>query len=147
MPDQRFRYPLWVRGDVDGFFGLMVDNLAQVLLIIGLCTAPFLCNLPASLVYQRILPGVAVSLLLGNLFYGCQAHFVARRDRNAACTALPYGINTPSVFAFVLFVMAPVYRMNEAALGESAAADLAWKAGMLACLVSGVIEFCGQPGW
>ena len=143
MPDQRFRYPLWVRGDVDGFFGLMVDNLAQVLLIIGLCTAPFLCNLPASLVYQRILPGVAVSLLLGNLFYGCQAHFVARRDRNAACTALPYGINTPSVFAFVLFVMAPVYRMNEAALGESAAADLAWKAGMLACLVSGVIEFCG----
>ena len=85
MPDQRFRYPLWVRGDVDGFFGLMVDNLAQVLLIIGLCTAPFLCNLPGSLVYQRILPGVAVSLLLGNLFYGCQAHFVARRDRNAAC--------------------------------------------------------------
>lgn len=143
VPDQRFRYPLWVRGDVDGFFGLMVDNLAQVLLIIGLCTAPFLCNLPASLVYQRILPGVAVSLLLGNLFYGCQAHFVARRDRNAACTALPYGINTPSIFAFVLFVMAPVYRMNEAALGESAAADLAWKAGMLACLVSGMIEFCG----
>lgn len=139
MSDARFRYPIWVRGDLDGFFGLMVDNLVQVLTIVFLCTV--VCGMPAEIVYTRVLTGVAVSLLIGNLFYGFQAHWAARKYRNAETTALPYGINTPSVFAFALFVMAPVYRMYEPELGAQAAGDLAWKAGLLACLVSGVVEF------
>ena len=136
-----FRYPVWVRGDLDGFFGLMVDNLVQVLLIISLCTA--VAHIPASVIYQRMLPGVAVSLIIGNLLYGFQAHYVARRHRNATCTALPYGINTPSVIAYVLFIMGPVYQLYAPRVGAEAAADLAWKAGLLACLVSGVIEATG----
>ena len=134
MSEKPFRYPVWVRGDLDGFFGLMVDNLVQVLLIIALCT--HIAGLPAALIYTRILPGVAISLLIGNLFYGIQAHYIARKYRKTGITALPYGINTPSVIAFVLFIMGPVYRMT----GD---ANLAWKAGLLACLVSGVIEFVG----
>lgn len=141
MSDSKFRYPIWSRGDLDGFFGLMVDNLVQVLLIIELCT--FVCGLPNSLVYGRVLPGIAMSLLVGNLFYGLQAHYVARRDRNATCTALPFGISTPSVFAFALFVMAPVYEQFKGRLSSEAAGELAWKAGLLACLVAGLIEFFG----
>jgi AGZA family xanthine/uracil permease-like MFS transporter len=128
------RYAFWSRGDLDGFFGLMVDNLVQVLLIIGLCTS--VAGIPLEVVSGRILPGVAVSLLVGNVFYSWQAWRVARRDANATCTALPYGINTPSVIAYVLFIMGPVYERT----GDG---DLAWKAGLLACLVSGVIEFVG----
>lgn len=136
-----FRYPVWVRGDLDGFFGLMVDNLVQVLLIISLCSV--VAHLPDFVIYQRILPGVAVSLLIGNIFYGLQGHYVARKHRNATCTALPYGINTPSVIAYVIFIMGPVYQMYLPRVGEAAAADLAWKAGLLACLVSGIIETTG----
>jgi AGZA family xanthine/uracil permease-like MFS transporter len=141
MSEKPFRYPVWVRGDLDGFFGLMVDNLVQVLTIVLLCTT--VCGLPPVLIFTRMLPGVAVSLLLGNLFYGIQAHYVARRDGRSDTTALPYGINTPSVFAFALFVIGPVYHRYEPTLGAESAADLAWKAGLLACLVSGVIEFLG----
>jgi len=141
MSAKPFRYPVWVRGDLDGFFGLMVDNLVQVLTIIALCT--FVCGLPHELIFTRMLPGVAISLLIGNIFYGLQAHYVARKYRRPETTALPYGINTPSVFAFALFVMAPVYNMYEPALGRAAAGELAWKAGLLACLVSGIIEFFG----
>lgn len=130
----RVRYPLWARGDLDGFFGLMVDNLVQVLLIVALCK--YEAGIPDALIFERILPGVAISLILGNLFYGLQAHWVARRHHNPTCTALPYGINTPSVIAFVLFIMAPVYR-------ETGDGTLAWKVGLFACLVSGAIEFCG----
>lgn len=141
MSQPGVQYPLWSRGDLDGFFGLMVDNLVQVLLIIALCTG--LCGLPDSLVFGRVLPGVAMSLLVGNLFYGLQAHYVARRDGNATCTALPFGISTPSVVAFALFVMRPVFEQYKDALGSAAAGELAWKAGLLACLVAGLIEFFG----
>ncbi len=129
-----FRYPIWVRGDLDGFFGLMVDNLVQVLLIVALCTA--IAGIPVEFIFTRMLPGVAISLVVGNLFYGLQAHWVARRHNNPTCTALPYGINTPSVIAYAYFIMGPVYR-------STGSADMAWKAGLLACLVSGVIEFTG----
>ncbi|MFO0839486.1 MAG: NCS2 family permease [Phycisphaerae bacterium] len=144
MNSSRAKYPIWSRGDLDGFFGLMVDNLVQVLLILGLCASPFVAGLPIDWVYARILPGVAISLLVGNLFYGLQAHWVARRDNNARCTALPFGINTPSVFAFAIFVMAPAYRHAiSAGADPAAAADVSYKAGLIACLVSGVIEFVG----
>ncbi len=142
MADATFRYPVWTRGDLDGFFGLMVDNLVQVLLIVGLCTT--VAGLPDAFVFERVLPGVAVSLLIGNLFYAAQARFSARRHGNPRCTALPYGINTPSVFAYVLFIMGPVYREAlQRGTPLEAAGELAWKAGLLACLVSGLIEFGG----
>ncbi len=141
MTAETFRYPLWTRGDLDGFFGLMVDNLVQVLLIVDLCT--HVAGLPPALIYGRILPGVAVSLLVGNLFYARQAVRTARRTGNPTCTALPYGINTPSVIAFALFIMGPVYRTYRDAVGPERAGELAWQAGLLACLVSGIIEFCG----
>lgn len=134
MNETPFRHPAWAKGDLDGFFGLMVDNLVQVLVIVELCKR--FAGLPDDLIYGRVLPGVAVSLLIGNVFYGLQARRAAFRDRNANCTALPYGVNTPSIIAFALFVMAPVYARTHSA-------DLAWKAGLLACLVSGVIEFSG----
>ena len=128
------RYPVWVRGDLDGFFGLMVDNLVQVLLIVALCSG--VAGIPEAFIFTRMLPAVAISLVIGNLFYGVQAHWAARRQNNPTCTALPYGINTPSVIAYAYFVMGPVYQ-------STGSSDLAWKAGLLACLVSGVIEFSG----
>lgn len=137
-----FRYRWFVKGDVDGFFGLAVDNLVQVLVITALCKT--LCGMSDALVFGRMLPGVAVSLLIGNAYYAWHAIRVARRDRNATCTALPYGINTPSVFAYIFFVIAPVYHQFRESLGDAAAGELAWKVGLLACIGSGIIEFVGS---
>ncbi len=128
---------LFVRRDLDGFFGLFVDNLVQLLLIVGLCGG--LCGMTgddAHLLYFRILPGAAISILVGNLFFAWQAHRVARREGRDDVTALPYGINTVSLLVHVFFVIAPVYR-------ETHDAELAWKMGLLACLGSGVIELLG----
>ena len=49
-----------VRGDIDGFFGLALDNLVQLLVIDALCRG--VLGFPLELVYGRILPGAAVSL-------------------------------------------------------------------------------------
>ena len=66
-----------VRGDIDGFFGLAVDNLVQLLLIDTLCRG--VLGLPADLVYGRILPGAAISVFVGNLAYALQAMQLAAR--------------------------------------------------------------------
>ncbi len=58
--------PWLVAGDIDGFFGLALDNLVQLLIIVGLCRSVLGFSDP--LVYGRILPGAAVSLLVGNLY-------------------------------------------------------------------------------
>lgn len=57
-----------------------------------------------------MLPGVAVSVLMGNVFYAWQARRLMRRSGRDDVTALPYGINTPTMFAYVFLVMGPVYQ-------------------------------------
>lgn len=57
---EQFRW--WHKGDLDGFFGLFVDNLIQLILIVVLCGA--ILHMPGEIVYGRILPGVALILLL-----------------------------------------------------------------------------------
>ncbi len=68
-----------VRGDIDGFFGLALDNLVQLLLIDTLCR--FVLGFPPELVYGRVLPGAAVSILVGNLFYALPGPAAGRAHR------------------------------------------------------------------
>ena len=67
--------PRFTRGDLDGFFGLFVDNLLQLMLI-GLL-GPVVCGFTPDLIAERILPGAALSVLFGNLFYAHQARRLA----------------------------------------------------------------------
>ncbi len=136
------RRPWFVRGDVDGFFGLFIDNLVQLMVIAALC--PTVCGIDPVIVTTRILPGAAVSILIGNLFYAWQARRLMARTGRGDVTALPYGINTPSVFAYIFLVMAPVNRLAlDGGASPAEAGHLAWQAGLLACLLSGVIETIG----
>ena len=133
----------WVRGDLDGFLGLGLDNLIQLLLIVSLCRA--VLGYPDSLIFGVILPATGVSLVAGNLAYALQARRLALQEGRSDRTALPFGINTVSLFAFVFLVMLPV---KLAALGqgltEAEAVRLSWQAGLMACLASGLIEAGGS---
>ncbi len=138
------RRPRWfVREDIDGLLGLALDNLIQILLIVSLCQG--LLGYPAALVYGRILPAVALSLVVGNVYYSWLAYRLGVQEGRDDRTALPYGINTVSLFAHVFLVMLPVKLM---ALDRGASMDdaiaLSWQAGLVACLGSGVIELVGS---
>jgi AGZA family xanthine/uracil permease-like MFS transporter len=127
----------FVRGDIDGFFGLALDNLVQLLLIDTLCRN--VLGFSDALLYGRVLPGAAVSLLVGNVFYAHQAMDLARRTGRTDVCALPYGINTVALFAHVFLVMLPAKLAAEAA-HVADPSRVAWQAGLVACLGSGVIE-------
>lgn len=131
----------FVRGDVDGFFGLALDNLVQLILIDTLCR--HVLGFPPELLYGRVLPGVAISLLVGNLYYAWQARQLALKERRQDVCALPYGINTVSLFAHVFLVMLPAKLAAEAA-GAADPARVAWQAGLAATLGCGAIELCGS---
>jgi AGZA family xanthine/uracil permease-like MFS transporter len=134
--------PLFMQGDVDGFFGLAIDNLIQFLLILGLCTQ--VLDFPLRLVLETILPGAALSIVAGNFFYAWQSQRVSAATGRDDVTALPYGINTVSLFAFVFLVMLPVkLAAQDAGLSEPDAARLAWQLGLAACLLSALIELGG----
>jgi len=125
--------PWFTSGDVDGFFGLFFSGFPDLLLIVGL--AP-LCGFPVEFVTARILPGVAISVLAGNVFYAWQARRLAERESRDDVTAIPFGINTPTIFAYVFLIMAPIYNRTHDA-------TLAWQAGVFASLISGVVQTAG----
>src|SRR4051794_37380328 len=129
-----------VRGDIDGFFGLALDNLVQLLLIDSLCRG--VLGFPADLVYGRVLPGAAMSILVGNVAYALQARRLAERTGRTDVCALPYGINTVSLFAHAFLVMLPAKALAER-VGMPDPSRIAWQAGLLATFVSGVIELGG----
>ena len=132
----------FVAGDVDGFFGLAIDNLIQFLLMIGLCGA--VLGFDADLIAGKVLPAAALSVIVGNLWYARQSQRLSAATGRTDVTALPYGINTVSLFAFVFLVMAPI-RGEALARGatEAEAAELSWQIGLAACFLSGVIELVG----
>jgi AGZA family xanthine/uracil permease-like MFS transporter len=123
----------FVSGDLDGFFGLFFSGFPDLLLIAGL--AP-LCGLPLELVSSRILPAVAFSILIGNLFYAWQAHRLAERTGRADVTAIPFGVNTPTIFAYVFLIMLPVYLRTHDS-------QLSWHVGVFACFLSGIVQTAG----
>ena len=125
--------PWFTSGDVDGFFGLFFSGFPDLLLIVGL--AP-VCGFSTDFVTSRVLPGVAFSVLAGNLFYAWQARRLAVRTGRSDVTAIPFGVNTPTIFAYVFLIMGPVYARTHDA-------TLAWHAGIFASLLSGVVQTAG----
>lgn len=129
---------LFSRGDGEGFVVAFVNNLVQLLILAPLCIG--VLGFSPELVYGRILPGVAISFLVGNLFYAWQALQLAKKENRSDVTALPYGISTPGLFAHVFLVMLPAKQLA-IAQGLPDPERFAWHAGLVACLLGGIIEF------
>jgi AGZA family xanthine/uracil permease-like MFS transporter len=125
--------PFFVPGDLDGCFGLFFSSLPDVLLIAGL--AP-LCGFSSELVVTRILPAVALSIFTGNCFYAWQARRLARQTGRNNVTAIPFGVNTPTIFAYIFLIMLPVYQRTHDA-------GLTWQVGVFASFLSGIVQTAG----
>lgn len=98
---ESFEVPWIVKGDIDGFFGVWMDNLVQLLLIASLLKG--VQGFPDWLIFEQVLPVAGLSVLGGNLFCAWQARRLSKQEGRGDVTALPYGINTVSLFAFVFF--------------------------------------------
>ncbi len=93
MRDEAGRYRWFVVGDINGFFGLMFDNLTVLSFLAGILVFAF--DFPADIVYTRMFPGTAFGVLFGDLVYTWMAFRLARRTGRSTVTAMPLGLDTP----------------------------------------------------
>ena len=134
---------IFVKGDIDGFIALFLDNLLMLILMSNMCLG-FPLFFPPELFFGRVLPAAAVGLLIGNLFYSYQAHQLAVKENRDDVCALPFGISLVMFIAFVFLVMYPAkIKAESSGLSPGEASLVAWRAGLIACFISGLIEFLG----
>ncbi len=94
-------------GDVNAFFGLTVDNLTQMVIMASILTGVF--GMPSEVVLYGMIPGSVVGVLIGNLVFTRMAVSLATRTGRSDVTAMPLGIDTPSLFAFTFGIVGPAY--------------------------------------
>jgi AGZA family xanthine/uracil permease-like MFS transporter len=145
----RDRYHWAKPGDVNAFFGLMLDNIADLLLAVGLLTAVF--GFPTNVALRYMVPGTAIGVFVGDMLFFWLAFRLARRTGRGNITAMPLGLDTPSTFGMVFFVLGPAFLAKKQALGVAdgagpndalviEAAIYAWHIGICSIFISGLFK-------
>jgi len=140
----------WARpGDVNAFFGLIFDNLANLLLLVMLLGGAF--QFPTDFIIRTMVPGTALGVLVGDLAFFWLAFRLARKTGRDDVTAMPLGIDTPSLFGMIFFVLGPSFLAGRDVLGlsETDAAIRTWHIGIWCLVLSGLLKLACAPicGW
>lgn len=139
------RYRWLAAGDVNAFFGLMLDNVANMVLTVSLLVGAY--HFDATFAIRYMIPGTALGVLTGDLCFTWMAFRLARRTGRSDVTAMPLGLDTPSTIGMVFFVLGPAFLDAQArGLSSHAAAHHAWRIGMCALIFSGVFKLACAAG-
>jgi AGZA family xanthine/uracil permease-like MFS transporter len=111
----------WAEGDVNATVGLLLDNLTSLVILAALLTGPL--GFGREIVFTRMIPGTALGVLVGDLLYFWLALRVARRTGRDDVTAMPLGVDTPSLFGLTLCCSS---RSSAGAGGSSGCRGRSW---------------------
>ena len=131
-------YKWATKGDINAFFGLMLDNVVNLAVLAGILVAGF--GFPATLVYTRMFPGTALGVLFGDVVYTVMAIRLARRTGRSDVTAMPLGLDAPSTIGMALTVLGPAFIVAKTRMPAADAAILAWQVGMATMVLMGVFK-------
>lgn len=133
------KYRWFVLGDLNGFFGLMIDNVTVLSFLAGILI--FVFKYPADIVYGRMFPGTAFGVLFGDLAYTWMAFRLARKTGKGTVTAMPLGLDTPSTIGIALVVLGPAFvGLKAQGMGEREAAMMTWYIGMATMVMIGLVK-------
>jgi adenine/guanine/hypoxanthine permease len=133
-----FRYRWAAPGDLNAFFGLMLDNVMNLVILAGILIGVF--GFPRDIVYTRMFPGTAFGVLLGDLVYTWLAFRLARREGRSDVTAMPLGLDAPSTIGMAFAVLGPAYLSARTRLPEQEAGIEAWQVGMACMILMGLFK-------
>jgi AGZA family xanthine/uracil permease-like MFS transporter len=132
------RYRWATAGDVNAFFGLMLDNVMNLVILAGILI--FVFGFPEDLVYTRMFPGTALGVMFGDLVYTWMAFRLAARERRSDVTAMPLGLDAPSTIGMAFTVLGPAFVSAKARMPEAEAAVAAWQVGMACMILIGLFK-------
>ena len=133
------RYEWFVLGDINGFFGLAIDNFTVLSFLAGILTLGF--QFPADIVFKRMFPGTAFGVLVGDVIYTWLAFRLARRTGNSKVTAMPLGLDTPSTIGLALTVLGPAFvALKAQGMVPQDAAMMTWYIGMATMVFIGLLK-------
>jgi len=143
----RYGWAHW--GDINAFFGLMLDNVAvMVILVSTICAVPGQGGndrFTTDFVLTHMIPGTALGVLLGDLVYTWMAFRLARRTGRDV-TAMPLGLDTPSTFGVAFFVLLPALKEGaDLYHNHDEAMHHAWRVGVVVLVLSGVFKVVCAP--
>ena len=137
-PSGPTRYRWAAPGDLNAFFGLMLDNVMNLVILAGILIGVF--GVPRDVVYTRMFPGTALGVLFGDLVYTWMAFRLARREGRSDVTAMPLGLDAPSTIGMAFAVLGPAFVAAKARLPEHEAAIEAWQVGMACMILIGLFK-------
>src|SRR5207249_11007150 len=125
------------------------DNLTVMLILTTLLSASSAPeqHFSVEFVLNRMIPGTALGVLLGDLVYTWLAFRLARRTNRSEVTAMPLGLDTPSTFGVAFFVLVPALKEGrlELKLGHEEAMFYAWRVGVVVLLLIGAFKILCAP--
>jgi AGZA family xanthine/uracil permease-like MFS transporter len=125
---------LWVAGDLNGFFGLCTNSITNTLVAVALMQ--FVIGFPNEILFGRIVPGLVLSLAVGNIYFAYMAYKLAKKEGRDDVTAVPYGISVPHYFLVTFAIMLPLK------LG-GASFETLWSVGVAWCFVHAIVATIG----
>jgi AGZA family xanthine/uracil permease-like MFS transporter len=139
------RYAWAARGDINAFFGLMLDNAAVMVLLDLLITGKD--AFASGFVLSHMIPATAMGVLFGDVVFTAMAFRLAKRSGRPDVTAMPLGLDTPSTFGIAFLVLLPVLGQakTEFKLEPHRAMEFAWHVGLVVLILSGVLKVLCAP--
>jgi len=141
---QHFRYRWAALGDLNAFFALFFDNVANLAIFGALLNVAF--KIPAEIVYLKMFPGTAIGVMIGDVIYTWMAFRLAKRTQNNNVTAMPLGLDSPSTFGIALMVIGPAFTAvlkdipNPTMADMNKAGMVAWQVGMATLFLIGIVK-------
>ena len=125
-------------GDINAFFGLILDNVVNLAILAGILVGAF--GFPADIVYRKMFPGTALGVMIGDLAYTWLAFRLAKRTGRSDVTAMPLGLDSPSTIGMAFAVLGPAFVAAKTRMSDADAAILAWQVGMAAMVLIGIFK-------
>ncbi|MEM6692251.1 MAG: permease [Planctomycetota bacterium] len=141
------RYVWCNTGDINAFFGLMLDNIAGLILMTSILAFGF--GFPMDFALTRMVPGTALGVLVGDLLFVIMAFGLAKK-LGRDVTAMPLGLDPPSIFGITSLVLGPSFLEGlSMGLEEGDAAMRTWHIGIWCIVLSGIMKLILSPatGW
>jgi AGZA family xanthine/uracil permease-like MFS transporter len=130
--------PRWAGpGDVNAFFSLMLDNVVNLALFAGILLG---MGFPAWIIFGKMVPGTALGVMIGDLAYTWMAFRLAEKTGREV-TAMPLGLDSPSIFGMAFAVLVPAFSVAKAGgMSPDDAGLHAWHVGMAVMVLIGLLK-------